>query len=327
MNKKSKRATAIVASAIAGYLVGLWAIGEFFVRDERPIDEKAEYVLDAKLSGDVDGKAKKYLRFLARSGDASHSSLLRLLGEKPREHAAGTVPASDTAALSALLAYRAKKIPKDSLECRIARSSLDSTRFIVPVYWAYRDLGLLDSGVGPDRLSVDRLKSLGKRLHQNGFPFKAAEVLSVCMKMQTDSVTDPEVAAWYGSALVKRALFVESSLEKIKMVKEGVKYLDRAVYEHPDYGAIRYIRANTYAALPEIFKKTDLLKKDVSFLLDAKSRNLPVKLWQDGKGAVDVPVNVAQLKTIIERAIPHFESDQSFSKELKAALGAMEVKQ
>lgn len=326
MNSKSKRTAVLVLVAILGYGLGLWAIQEFLGKDPLSMDAKAERVLDCRLSGsEPDGKVRRYRRALSASADPAHGALLVALDRDAPKREGPKADPRDTMILSDLLRVRSGALRKDSLVVRMTGMNPDSARFYMPLYWALKDLGSMDSGIAAFPLPPGFLKSVAKGLHRHDEPFKAAELFAVCMK-RSGVEQDPELPAWYGSALTKRALFVESSLDKIHMVKDGVKHLDKAVYDNPDFGAIRYIRANTYASLPGIFQKEALLREDIQYLLDVLGRDGTVKMSVAGGEPVDAPVNVEQVKTILVKAMPLFEGDKQFHEVLRSTLVRLEKK-
>ena len=323
MNPKAKSTIGLVLLATAGYTAAVWWITEYFTHETRSADLMLETVLDSKLGGkETDKVARKFEIQLRRGKDPTIQAMLRRLGDKTSGSDSSCAPCSDTLPLTELQDFRAGKIAKDSLRAFLLHTPTDSVRFVVPLYWAWAGLGQFSAGAGSDSAARAQLKSLGKRLHQHDLPFLAAEVFATCMRQDSVGATDPELEAWYGSALTKRALFVESSLDKIAMVKEGVKHLDKAAFDHPDFAAIRIIRASTYAALPSIFNKKSLLRGDLEFLLDHYEGNLPLRYWWAGK-VVERLADAQQLSALLERAKGMFSDDKVFFARIEQDLSKM----
>lgn len=326
MNKRLKRTLVLVLLAVVAYGAGLWAIQEFLAKDSLSLDGKAERIADSRLSGkELDSKSRRYRRSLLDSEDPAYPALLVALGWNRGDAKAGKADPRDTSILSDLLRVRSGSLPKDSLRVRLARSNPDSARFYMPLYWAIRDLGGPEALLSDSLLPAGFVKSVAKGLHRHDDPFKAADLFAACMK-GSDAQSDPELAAWYGSALTKRALFVESSLDKIHMVKDGVKFLDKAVYDHPDYGAVRYIRANTYASLPGVFQKEPLLREDIQYLLDVMGRGGKLRMSVPGGASVEAPVNLDQVRAILTKSLPLFEGDKGFHELMRSTLERLEKK-
>lgn len=156
------------------------------------------------------------------------------------------------------------------------------------------------------------VKELSVSLFQLGFQEYALNGLKELSKIKTATGYDPEVYAWYGSSLTKRALFTQNNIQKIDFVKEGIKYLDQAVFEFPDYVVVRYIRANTYNSLPGIFNKNKMLKDDITFLIDAYKNQTLLKVRKNFNESTDVKVDINQLRIILGGAKNVFTDDSEF---------------
>lgn len=324
MNRRTSTALGMLGLAAFAYLVGLWAINEFHVKDDRPADLKLEYILESRLSGAGDSRlSRKFVRDLRPGRDASVLAILRMLGLEASGEPGPAAKGADTLPLADLLAFRAGKLAKEDLAARALAADPDSARFLVPLYWGYADAGLLRESRG-DSLLRSRLKALGKGLHRHDLPFQAAEVFRTCLRIQGEGQEDPELEAWLGSALAKRALFVESSLAKIKMVKEGVQLLDKAAYDHPDFGVVRYIRANTYSALPAVFRKSPMLRSDIQYLIERRESGKAIKIWGAGGHVLEAPVNEGQLRQILEKSSTLFSEDAPFRSRMETALQQLE---
>lgn len=178
--------------------------------------------------------------------------------------------------------------------------------------------GIENSGwINRDSIAANKhvykyLKELSISLFQLGFQEYALNGLKELSKIKTATGYDPEVFAWYGSSLTKRALFTQNNVQKIDFVKEGIKYLDQAVFEFPDYAIVRYIRANTYSSLPEIFNKNKMLKEDVMFLIDAYKNKTLLKVRKSFNETSDVNIDINQLRIILSGAKNVFTNDLEF---------------
>lgn len=83
---------------------------------------------------------------------------------------------------------------------------------------------------------------------------KRAEGLALLRQVQPFlATTDPEFNAWLGSAMIMQAMDVQSGLEKITVVENGLKVIDAALAQAPDNLNVRYVHANTLLSLPEFF--------------------------------------------------------------------------
>lgn len=319
MSARAGKALLLAALVTALFAGGVWGIREFFKVQDLPLEQKVDFVVDSWFSGTVEDPAyRRHLRSLQSRKDPAVAEVLAAIESRP---AVAATP--EGRLMAAIVATRAGRTSRASLEDHLRTTPVDSFRFPAIQYWGYRSIGSLEPG-GLEETRIAALKRLGRSLQQRDMPFRAAELFEACIRAQGDSLRDPELVAWYGSALTKRALFVESSIEKIRMVKEGVNHLDRSIYENPDWGILRYIRANTYASLPPVFKKAPMLKADIEFMIDHHARNQPVKVWSDSGRAMEVPVDTAQLRGILDKSLPLFSDDPSFAEKLKATLKKLE---
>ena len=139
------------------------------------------------------------------------------------------------------------------------------------VYRAWlKHRGALLAGKGCTPLSAG-LKDLAIRLGDQDLLGAADSLLADVLRLDT---TDIEAMAWRGSFLTKRALAVESPIEKVDWVQKGMKGIDLAVSIDSTNLVVRNIRAVNYLSLPSFFQTNERGRRDVEFLLVAwKSRD------------------------------------------------------
>lgn len=77
-----------------------------------------------------------------------------------------------------------------------------------------------------------------------------------------------EVLCWLGSSWTILGDESNNPLNKIDYVMKGCDYMDKAVADDPDNVVTRRIRIETYNALPDIFEKKDVVKKDLNYLMN-----------------------------------------------------------
>jgi len=125
----------------------------------------------------------------------------------------------------------------------------------------------------PDDVKI--LKSLGIIYHNlgilkiHGAPQEAVKYLRRANELMPD---DYEVLAYLGSAKTMIARDSWNPIKKISYANEGIRLIDEAVYKDPDNIAIRFVRANNSLSLPKFFKRSDLAKKDLDYLLELSKR-------------------------------------------------------
>ncbi len=292
-----------------------------YIKSEDTSDIKSEdymlnYLCDFKIyNKNKDKKYSHYLKELKKLNSPFSTEVLDVLGLISRQEKKSAELNED----------RKKDI--EILAAVINNSSINGTELLqILDTFKISDLkikialwkGIENSGwINRDSIAANKhiykyIKELSISLFQLGFQEYALSGLKELSKIKTATGYDPEVYAWYGSSLTKRALFTQNNVQKIDFVKEGIKYLDQAVFEFPDYAIVRYIRANTYNSLPQIFNKNKMLKEDIIFLIDAYKNHTLLKGRKSLNETTDVNIDINQLLIILEGAKKVFTNDLEF---------------
>lgn len=74
---------------------------------------------------------------------------------------------------------------------------------------------------------------------------------------------DGEARAYLGSAYALMARDASSVANKVRYANRGLRHLDRALEAAPREFAVRLVRANVNASLPEMFKRADAALEDM----------------------------------------------------------------
>jgi hypothetical protein len=116
-----------------------------------------------------------------------------------------------------------------------------------------------------------------------------------------EGLKDPSIQGWLGSLQTKKALTVSGSMEKIKIVNEGVHTIDNAVYANPNNLSLRMIRIMNYLSIPPFFKKYDMAYNDIMLLLDHFQKDVAFDEALDYNRIEKFKVTPALLNNIIQK--------------------------
>ena len=120
----------------------------------------------------------------------------------------------------------------------------------------------------PDEPSpeLERLRKEGIALHDaavEGDEDAADEAVEALGRYLKRHPGDGEARAYLGSAYALMARDASSVANKVRYANRGLRHLDRALEAAPRAFAVRLVRANVNASLPEMFKRADAALADM----------------------------------------------------------------